>query len=208
MGLITTLGLIGSIAYSTFVVKNDIQANKIDKVTKASYVGTINNKNTINKHFTDILRRCKIKYDKQTGNPTENKPNIAIAYLKSQGYKQQDIKYFEEIFNKKIIQQEQLKTKELQNEHQQIIKDTNQEQLKYYTFKTVNYTNFDIQKRMEILMKNKMWNKLVDNYTYIEEPFYTTEIWNLKIPTSMTRKQIQNIYNEVCWLEKVSNGVI
>ena len=49
-----------------------------------------------------------------------------------------------------------------------------------------------------------LWNKLVDNYTYIRGQHGNakfTEIWNLKVNSEyMTITEAEDIYKEICYL--------
>lgn len=85
MGLIMFAGLVGSILYSSHVIKNDIQAEIIDKKTQSTF-NMANNEIKLKNNFKSICKRNGIKLDKD-GNPiNKNKINVAIEYLKYQGY--------------------------------------------------------------------------------------------------------------------------
>ena len=60
---------------------------------------------------------------------------------------------------------------------------------------------------MDELYSYPLWNKLVDNYTYIRGQHSNakyTEIWNLIIdPDFLTLKEIKQIYKEVCWIKDI-----
>ena len=101
------LGLIGSIAYSSHVIKNDIQAEKIDHKIKPT-LEIKENKRQIRKNFNDICKRSGIDIDKKTGNPYDKSQcQKGIEYLQYRGYDPTAVDYFKELFMDKYINKQQ-----------------------------------------------------------------------------------------------------
>lgn len=206
MGFLMFLGMIGSIAYGGHMIKNETLSYKTKNAIKPQYTkDKQSNKDKIDQNFTLILKRCRIKYDKSTGNPTEQHTATAIAYLKKQGYQENDIKYFEELFKEKYQQQQDKEKQEIQDRHQNMLNKIKNSKLQYYTFTINNYSNINTEKKMKKLMQNQLWNKMVDNYTHIRKGNIDEEIWNLYVPKDYAHhKLIREIYLEVCRTERIN----
>ena len=107
MGLSMLAGLIGTVLYGSYCVKNDIQAITTDNSIKP----TLNQKDNERKlriNFEAICKRCNVKLDKKTKNPfKESDYKLCTEYLKYQGYDNNAIKYFEKIFKEKANNKKQ-----------------------------------------------------------------------------------------------------
>ena len=106
MGFLMLAGLIGSIAYSGHVIKNDLKAETIDYQTKPTFNSSQNRKK-IKTHFVRICKRAGIKL-KNDCPVNKDQCHKGIEYLQYQGYKdeicyinqKQLNKYIEDIIKK------------------------------------------------------------------------------------------------------------
>lgn len=205
------LGLIGSIAYSSHVIKNDIQAEKIDHKIKPT-LEIKENKRQIRKNFNDICKRSGIDIDKKTGNPYDKSQcQKGIEYLQYRGYDPTAVDYFKELFMDKYINKQQGKRNKILIKHRQLLQKYNKSKRgkKLITYRRNIYINEKPDIRMEKIMKNNMWSTFVDNYTYIHGygTAKYTEIWNLIIPENLFNGyDINDIYDEICYLNNIHNG--
>ena len=206
MGLLMLAGLIGSALYSGYVIKNDIQAEIIDKRTKPTTIDYLNNQNQIRNNFKDICKRCNIKT--KNGNPTDDsKLNVAIEYLQYQGYSDEDIKEFKKLFNYKVKSQKQsdINVLRLKNERLKYKLQNNSTTELVVLRRTVYKSCLPPQERIDKLLENDLWNKIVDHQTYIRT---TTgkweEVWTLKVPKNFFKEiSKEELYKNVCKLQKV-----
>ena len=210
MGLSMLAGLIGTVLYGSYCVKNDIQAITTDNSIKP----TLNQKDNERKlriNFEAICKRCNVKLDKKTKNPfKESDYKLCTEYLKYQGYDNNAIKYFEKIFKEKANNKKQGKTAKINIKHSQLknkYKNSTREHV-LVTFKKHQYKDSNPTMRMNKLMENELWNTIVHNYTYVNDGYGKyCEIWNLKVPKNFfSNYNIDDLYNEVCWKQGLTNG--
>ena len=210
MGLLMLAGLIGSIAYSSHAIKNDIKAETTDYKTKPTF-NSNTNKRIISNNFNIICQRAGIKID-NNGNPLkENQCNKGVDYLKYQGYKNEDINKFKSIYQQRYKQGQLNKRKSIQERNRRLMQlwfDNNADTMVVLR-KTIykSYTSPD--ERMKTLLKNNLWRQIVDHHTYIKSDIIGRyeEIWTLKVPKNFFKEVDKNqLYNDICYLEGVYNG--
>ena len=101
MGFLMLAGMIGSILYSGHAVKEEFKAECIDNAMKPTF-DSDKNEEKIRNRFNYICKRCRISTDKY-GNPySTDKLNVAIEYLKLQGYSPSNIEYFKRYFKGRV----------------------------------------------------------------------------------------------------------
>ena len=205
MSLLMLAGLVGSVLYSGYTIKNDIQAEMVDKKTKPTFNHNTN-QNKIRNNFKDICKRSGIKL--KNGNPVnDNKINTAIEYLQYQGYTDNDIKYFKKIFNNKLKQQQSsdINIMKLKNERLKYKLQNNPANELVVLRRTVYKSCLSPQDRIDKLLENELWNKIVDHQTYIRtNNGKWEEIWTLKVPNKFfTDISKEELYKNICKLQNV-----
>lgn len=206
MGLLMLAGLIGTVVYGSHIIKNDIKAEQTDYRTKPTF-DTNKNQKKIKDNFKDICRRSGIKTDR-VGNPlNDTKIESAREYLRYQGYTENDIQFFTDLFNSK--------TQQGYDSRINVMKCKN-ERLKYklqYTpstemvilRRTIYNSHLAPTARMEKLLENDLWSSIVDHYSYIKSGGNKwEEIWTLKVPKDFfTDIKKEELYKNVCMLQNV-----
>ena len=213
MGFLLFAGMVYGILASGYTVKEEIKCATIDGQMKAHYDSNfMDEQDKIKYNFTKILKRCRVKYNKATGRPIEYKPLPCVAYLRKQGYKEKETNFFQRLYDQKYEEEKNEHFNNINKRHQTLKNDINQAQTKkYYTFNITNYhekTERTFKIRAEKLLKNALWRKLVNNYTYYYDNHNLVEVWNLYIPSDMREKTIRKIYMEVCEQQNVHNSLI
>ena len=206
MGLLMFLGMVGSIAYSGYAIKEETQAITIDHKNTPKYnTNKDNHYDEIKSNFISILKRNGIKYNNVTKNPTENYPNPCLAYLTSQGYKKNDLEYFKELFQQRYEKEQKIQKRTIKSKHRKILKQIENNNTKiYYTLQTKNYTRKNTLDKMSKIMENPLWSALVDNYASVPSGMHDIEVWNLYIPVELKhRNKLMDIYREVCKIEGI-----
>ena len=201
MALLELLAMIGTFAYGAHAVKKDIQAEKTDFYLTPS-VNDVYNKDSIRMYFIEICKRSGVTLN-------QNKPvyleemHLGMEYLQYRGFNQNSVDYFKMLYEKKFRELAEEQYREISYKHDKILRSYS-EGSSIVTFKHDYYGNERPQSRMDKLYSYPLWNKLVDNYTYIRGQHSNakyTEIWNLKIDVDfLTNKEINQIYKEVCWV--------
>lgn len=216
MGLITFLGMIGSIAYSYSTAKNELQAISIDNSTQPT-LNSNENKKIINNKFHLICKRSNIQIDNSTNNPLDiYQMNKGVEYLKYQGYDTQSIEYFQQLFQKKIQQQEQKNNNNITQYKAKMFKEITQafhnavpSDYIQITWRYDSYSKMDPQERMDMIMIDNLWNMIIRDYTYITGYGASsyTEIWNIVIPRQLkTTLDYETLYKNICWQMEIDDG--
>ena len=211
MGFLLFAGMVGTILASSYTVKKEIESTSIDKKTQAHYNNWYNEQDKIKYHFTSILKRCNVKYNKKTNRPIAYEPLPCIAYLRKQGYKEKEINYFKQLYDERYEEEKNEYFNNIDNKHKDLLKTTNTQKKTYYTFNITNYnekTKHSFKKRANILLQDELWKTLVDNYSYYHDGNNLVEVWNLYLPPNIKRKEIKNIYMEVCKKQNIHNSII
>lgn len=210
MGILMFIGLIGTIAYGSHILKNDIQAEIIDKQNKPT-LNKSTNKSNIRKNFKIICKRAGISLS-DTGNPLDMRQcHKGMEYLQYRGYDTESVQYFKQLFTDKYNDKERGLRYKINKQHQQLmnIYHNSTRPHKLVTYKNDYYGDQEPEQRMNEIMKNVLWSTIVDNYTYIHSDNCAkyTEIWNLKVPANFfNHYNVNNLYKEVCWKEKIKDG--
>lgn len=205
MGLLMLAGLLGSVIYSGYVIKNDIKAEITDKQTKPTFNRQINQQK-IRNNFTNICKRSGVKI--KNGNPiNDNKLINAIEYLQYQGYTNSDIQFFKSLFNHKL--------KEHKKSEKNILKLKN-ERLKYkirnntsneiiVLRKTIYKSSLSPDKRIKQMLNNDLWRMIVHHQTYIRSnDGKWEEIWTLQVPKNFFQDiSKEELYRNICKLQNV-----
>ena len=211
MGLLMLGGMLLTMAYGTKVISNDIKAEYIDDRCKPT-LNVSKNRQNIAKNFVNICKRSGIRLS-DTNKPINIKEqHKGVYYLQDQGYDKQSVEYFKALFNQKYNEYQGNKHYQIRNKHNQLIQkfdNADADDRMLYTFRHSHYGNDEPEKRMTILMEDKLWSKIVDNWTYIpsKNSAKYVEIWNLSVPKKfLYTTSIEEVYKEVCKKKNLKYG--
>lgn len=201
MGLLMLAGLVGTIAYTGYFVKNETRAIIGDATIQPGE--TIDeSKQKIEQHFSMICKRCGVKLD-NNGNPIHEKHyNVCLAYLKYQGFQSLAIEYFKELYLNKYHHQYENKIDEIKDRHQYLTTLFYDEYDKCETKIFRHWHYGDTEKKCKKMMNNWFWSHMVTHYNIVKDSSANVEVWSIKAPPSIL-KQIDTIYDEVCILEGI-----
>lgn len=210
MGFLMLAGLVGSVLYSSYCVKNDLQAITTDNKIKPTF-NQQDNKEKIRKNFVSICKRCKVKLDANNNPYKESDYKICVEYLKYQGYDDTSINYFITTFKEKAnnrrtnkLYQINLKHSQLKQKYDNNIRNNDI----FVTFKKHHYNHEEPITRMNTIMENDLWRTIVHHHTYVNDGMgQYCEVWSLKVPNNFfSNYKIEDLYKEVCWIQNISDG--
>ena len=194
-------GLVGTMAYTTYFAKKETTAIIGDTKIQPTY-NTKKDKDIITQNFKLICKRGNAKLDKEGKPMYKNHYQPCCAYLEYQGFTKNVVDYFEKIYLQKYEQRHINKTKEIQQRHSEL------EQLFYNQYNNREIKIFrywhsgDTESKCNKLMNNWFWSHIVKQYNIVKDGCVNIEVWTIYAPPVIL-KQIEKIYDEVCYLEKV-----
>lgn len=215
LGIFALAGMIGTPIIAGKMLKKDITNHTVDSLVKPCtqynpISNTIKNKKTIEREFLNICKRCEMTINKQDELLDARECKIGEEYLMYQGFDEESIEYFKELFNENIEWGEYRQRTEIKEKHQQYLEmlESDPQNWKVIVYRKNYYGNEEINYRLNKLMKNELWGKLVSN-----KPRYITgegtakymELHVIKAPKPII-KDLNNIYKEVCWLQGLEDG--
>lgn len=135
---------------------------------------------------------------------------IGEEYLMYQGFDEESIEYFKELFNENIEMGERRQRREIREKHQQYLEmlESDPQDWEVTVYRKNYYGNEQIDYRINKLMENELWKKIVPNkpnYIKGEGTAKYMELHVIKAPKPII-KDLNNIYKEVCWLQKLEDG--
>lgn len=210
MGLFMVASLLGTIAYGSHLIKNEIESTVIDSKTKVTSNNVYTNKEKIKNNFSSICRRNRIKI--KNGQPIHlNECEKGMAYLRYQGYSDEEVNYFKSLFENKykaqIDNQKDIIRKRF-NRTKNIIHYTQSRYNRIYIHHQIVYNCYsrdELLKRMNTLLNNSLWNEIVLSHSYvINQDNNYEEVWRLSIPNDANIDILQ-LYYDVCSLENIRN---
>lgn len=208
MGFLMFAGLIGSIAYSSHVIKNDIRAETIDYQTRPTFNSSQNRKK-IKTHFVRICKRAGIKL-KNDCPINKDQCHKGIEYLQYQGYKNEDIEIFKDLYMRRYELSKKAKRNAIIDKNKQLLNYCrNHESNELVVLrKRIYKCDTSPDERMNKLLNNNLWRKIVDHHTYIRSDIGKfEEIWTLKVPKDFFKQINKNdLYDNICYLEDIYNG--
>lgn len=209
MGFLMLAGLIGSIAYSGHVIKNDLKAETIDYQTKPTFDSN-QNKKRIRDKFNMICKRAGIRIDKE-GNPLDkDQCHKGMEYLQYQGYNNDEVEEFKNIFVQRYDRGKRNKREAITEKNKQLINylNNNAGDELVVIRKRVYKCDTSPEERMSKLLQNNLWSKIVHHHTYIRSDVGKfEEIWTLKVPKNFFKQISKNkLYDNICYLQGVYNG--
>lgn len=215
LGIFALAGMIGAPIMAGKILKKDISNHTVDSLVKPCtqynpISNTIKNKKTIEREFLNICKRCQMTINKQNELLDIRECKIGEEYLMYQGFDEESIEYFKELFNENIEWGEYRQRTEIKEKHQQYLEmlESDPQDWEVIVYRKNYYGNEEINYRLNKLMENELWEKLVSN-----KPRYITgegtakymELHVIKAPKPII-KDLNNIYKEVCWLQGLEDG--
>lgn len=199
MGFLMLAGLFGTLGYMGYYAKQEARAIKGDKILQPTGTPSIDKK-TIENNFKLICQRGNAKIDKNNNPVHKNHYKPCVAYLQYQGFTIDIANYFKELYLEKYNRKYAQKIKQIKDRHW-ILEQQFYNEYDMRETKVVRYWNYgDTEKRCQTIMNNWLWSCMVERYNIVKDGNSNVEVWVISAPPSIL-KQIDKIYNEVCYLE-------
>ena len=215
LGIFALAGMIGTPIIAGKMLKKDFRSHTVDSVVKPciqySPIGnTIKNKKTIERNFLNICKRCEMTINKQDELLDIRECKIGEEYLMYQGFDEESIEYFKELFNENIEWGEYRQRTEIKEKHEKYLEmlESDPQDWEVIVYRKNYYGNEEINYRLNKLMENELWGKIVsDKPRYIdgEGTAKYMELHVAKAPKPIIN-DLNNIYKEVCWLQGLEDG--
>lgn len=192
-------GLLGTIGYMGYYAKNESIALLADGIIKPTN-SLSEDKKIIQQNFKLICKRCNVKLD--NGLPINEKHHgVCRAYLYDRGFSEEAVDYFKTLYTNKYNMRRTILTKKINDKHEKLAIDfANHENKKIMVYK--KYLG-GTEEQMELIMQNDFWKSFTNHYSRVLDSPYYREIWNLSIPEYVKEKDIDKIYDEVCFLQGI-----
>ena len=215
LGIFALAGMIGTPIIAGKMLKKDITNHTVDSVvqpcTQYSSIGnTIKNKKTIERNFLNICKRCEMTINKQDELLDARECKIGEEYLMYQGFDEESIEYFKELFNENMEMGKSRQRIEIKEKHEKYLEmlESNPQDWEATIYRKNYYGNEQIDYRLNKLMENELWGKIVTikpRYIRGEGTAKYMELHNIKAPKPIIN-DLNNIYKEVCWLQGLEDG--
>ena len=204
MALLMTLGILGTLGYMGYFVKQETKAIIGDNTIKPTY-SLASDKSLISKHFKLICKRCDVKLDGY-GNPiNKNHYKPCIAYLLYQGFQEPATEYFKEIYLQKYNEKERKKIEDITTKHSDLLSELMLDTSKHQT-KIVRKWYYGSKKSVEDkcykITENTLWNMMVSHWNVVKDGNRYVAIWTVKAQPEIL-KQVNKIYKEVCYIQGI-----
>lgn len=206
MSFLLAFGAIGGMVYGTYLFKKEAKSIIADYKTTPNLQNANMNKESLAKNFCIICERCdiKLKDDKPIN---DNNINVAIEYLRYQGYTENEINQFKEQFYEELEKgkEEQLDRLKLTNKRLMYSLLNRPADNKIILRRTIYVSNLSPEERMNTLLKNRLWNRIVDNHSYVQSRNgLWQEIWTLKVPNDFFKNiSKEKLYENICKIQGV-----
>lgn len=215
LGIFALAGMIGTPIIAGKMLKKDFRNHTVDSVVKPciqySPIGnTIKNKKTIERNFLNICKRCEMTINKQDELLDIRECKIGEEYLMYQGFDEESVEYFKELFNENMEMGKSRQRREIREKHEKYLEMLESDPQDWDTtvYRKNYYGNEQIDYRINKLMENELWKKIVcDKPRYIdgEGTAKYMELHVAKAPKPIIN-DLNNIYKEVCWLQGLEDG--
>lgn len=215
LGIFALAGMIATPIMAGKMLKKDFRNHTVDSVVKPciqySPIGnTIKNKKTIERNFLNICKRCEMTINKQDELLDIRECKIGEEYLMYQGFDEESIEYFKELFNENMEMGESRQRREIREKHEKYLEmlKSDPQDWEGTIYRKNYYGNEQIDYRINKLMENELWKKIVcDKPRYIdgEGTAKYMELHVIKAPKPIIN-DLNNIYKEVCWLQGLEDG--
>lgn len=215
LGIFALAGMIGTPIIAGKMLKKDFRNHTVDSVVKPciqySPIGnTIKNKKTIERNFLNICKRCEMTINKQDELLDIREYKIGEEYLMYQGFDEESVEYFKELFNENMEMGESRQRREIREKHEKYLEmlESDPQDWEVTMYRKNYYGNEQIDYRINKLMENELWKKIVPNkprYIDGEGTAKYMELHFIKAPKPIIN-DLNNIYKEVCWLQGLEDG--
>lgn len=215
LGIFALAGMIGTPIIAGKMLKKDITNHTVDSLVQPCtqynpISNTIKNKKTIEKEFLNICKRCDMTINKQDELLDARECKIGEEYLMYQGFDEESIEYFKELFNENMEMGKSRQRREIKEKHQQYLEmlESDPQDWEVIVYRKNYYGNEDINYRLNKLMGNELWGKLVyqkPRYIKGEGTAKYMELHVIEAPKPIIN-DLNNIYKEVCWLQELEDG--
>lgn len=215
LGIFALAGMIGTPIIAGKIIKKDIEYGTVDYRVKPctqynSISNTINNKKIIEREFLNICKRCEMTLNKQDELLDIRECKIGEEYLIYQGFDKESVEYFKELFNDNLTSGQYRQEREIEEKHQKYLEiiENHSHNWGMKVYRRNYYGNEKIDYRINKLMENELWGKIVyDEPQYIdgEGTAKYMEIYSINAPKPIIN-DLDNIYKEVCWLQRLEDG--
>lgn len=215
LGIFALAGMIGTPIIAGKMLKKDFKNHTVDSVVKPciqySPIGnTIKNKKTIERNFLNICKRCEMTINKQDELLDIRECKIGEEYLMYQGFDEESIEYFKELFTENMEMGRSRQRREIREKHEKYLEmlKSDPQDWEGTIYRKNYYGNEQIDYRINKLMENELWGKIVcDKPRYIkgEGTAKYMELHVIKAPKPIIN-DLNNIYKEVCWLQELEDG--
>ena len=215
LGIFALAGMIATPIMAGKMIKKDITSYTVDSVVKPCLQynpisNTIKNKKTIERNFLNICKRCEMTINKQDELLDARECKIGEEYLMYQGFDEESIEYFKELFNKNIRRGKSRQRIEIKEKHEKYLEmlESDPQDWEVIVYRKNYYGNEEINYRLNKLMGNELWGEIVcDKPRYIdgEGTAKYMELHVIKAPKPIIN-DLNNIYKEVCWLQGLEDG--
>ena len=210
LGIFALAGIIATPILGGKILKKDISNHTVDSLVKPCIQhnpisNTIKNKKTIEREFLNICKRCEMTINKQDELLDERECKIGEEYLMYQGFDEESIEYFKELFNKNIRRGKSRQRIEIKEKHEKYLEmlESDPQNWEVIVYRKNYYGNEEINYRLNKLMENELWRKLVPykpQYITGEGTAKYMELHVIKAPKPIIN-DLNDIYKEVCWLQ-------
>lgn len=215
LGIFALAGMIATPIMAGKMIKKDITDYTVDSLVKpctqySSIGNTIKNKKTIERNFLNICKRCEMTINKQNELLDIRECKIGEEYLMYQGFDEESVEYFKELFNENMEMGECRQRREIREKHEKYLEmlESDPQDWEVIVYRKNYYGNEEINYRLNKLMENELWGKIVsDKPRYIdgEGTAKYMELHVIKAPKPIIN-DLNNIYKEVCWLQGLEDG--
>lgn len=215
LGIFALAGMIATPIMAGKMIKKDITSYTVDSVVKPCLQynpisNTIKNKKTIERNFLNICKRCEMTMNKQDELLDIRECKIGEEYLMYQGFDEESIEYFKELFNENIEWGEYRQRTEIKEKHEKYLEmlESDPQDWEVIVYRKNYYGNEEINYRLNKLMENELWGKIVSHkprYIDGEGTAKYMELHVAKAPKPII-DDLNNIYKEVCWLQGLEDG--
>lgn len=215
LGIFALAGMIATPIIGGKMIMRDITNHTVDSLVKPCLQynpisNTIKNKKTIEREFLNICKRCQMTINKQNELLDIRECKIGEEYLMYQGFDEESIEYFKELFNENIEMGERRQRRKIKEKHQQYLEmlESDPQDWEATIYRKNYYGNEQIDYRINKLMENELWGKIVSSkprYIDGQGTAKYMELHNIKAPKPIIN-DLNNIYKEVCWLQRLEDG--
>lgn len=215
LGIFALAGMIGTPIIAGKMLKKDFRNHTVDSVVKPciqySPIGnTIKNKKTIERNFLNICKRCEMTINKQDELLDIRECKIGEEYLMYQGFDEESVEYFKELFNENMEMGKSRQRREIREKHEKYLEmlESDPQDWEGIIYRKNYYGNEQIDYRINKLIENELWGKIVygkPRYINGEGTAKYMELHVIKAPKPIIN-DLNNIYKEVCWLQGLEDG--